>query len=301
MSSTLLVESTAVPQATGTAGRWKATLITPGQGSSGFYSESMLKEFGPIALRKGAKSFVTHNRMENGEPDPFQMWGFLAEDSYYEDGVGLVGEIEVLPSWRARVEEVAPHTALSIYVMGEADSEGNISQLIEDSQNGVDMVVHAGRPGSSLVEKMYETAVSTKRASEQSGDGTKEKNMTEKLEEKLDALTLLISTFISESKIAAEKQAQESAAALAAVKDADTKVAESIAAIESIPADLPDALRESLISKVKSGHTDIAPEIVAAKALFESIKGQVQVQTPGYRFTESAGSTEDYRVGGFVL
>src|SRR5690606_14253944 len=167
----LLIESTTVPTATDT-GRWRAVLITPGKGSYGFYSEALLKEHGPKALRKGAKSFVTHNRLENGEPDPFQMWGFLAEDAYYEEGVGLVGEIEVLPSWREKVAEVAPHTALSVYVSGEIDRDGNVTELSEDGQNGVDLVVYPGRPGSSLVEQLYESA--TKDSVEASADKKKE-------------------------------------------------------------------------------------------------------------------------------
>jgi len=156
--TTVLVESTTIPQATGKAGRWKAVLLTPGKGSSGLHTEAAIRESGPKALRKGAKSFITHNRLENGEPDPFQMWGFLAEDSHYEDGVGLVGEIEVLPSFRDRVAEVAPHTALSVYVSGNVDSDGTITEYLDDPQNGVDLVVYPGRPGSALVEKLYESA-----------------------------------------------------------------------------------------------------------------------------------------------
>src|SRR5690606_34011170 len=159
MATSLLVESTGVPTKSD-SGRWRAVLITPGQGSSGFYSEDMLREYGPLALRKGAKSFVTHNRLENGEPDPFSMWGVLAEDSYYEEGVGLVGEIEVLPSWREKVEEVAPHVALSVYVAGEIDEAGNITKIVPDTQNGVDMVVYPGRDGSGLVEKLREAMAS---------------------------------------------------------------------------------------------------------------------------------------------
>jgi len=37
-------------------GTWRAVLITPGKGSSGIYTESMLKEYGPKAFKKGTHS-----------------------------------------------------------------------------------------------------------------------------------------------------------------------------------------------------------------------------------------------------
>ena len=121
MNKQLLSESTSVPTETDVKGRWSAVFITPGRGTSGEWTEEVLERDGAHALKKGARCFVTHNRLENGEPDPFRMWGVLAEDARYEAGVGLVGEIDVLKSWRERVEEVAPHTALSVYLWSDRD------------------------------------------------------------------------------------------------------------------------------------------------------------------------------------
>ena len=73
--------------------------LTEGQGSSGNWLRETLERDGEAALKKGDRCFVTHNRLENGEPDPVRMWGVLAEDARYEDGK-LVGEIDILPSWR---------------------------------------------------------------------------------------------------------------------------------------------------------------------------------------------------------
>ena len=254
----LLVESTSVPTAT-KEGRWRATLLTPGVGSSGTYSESLLKEFGPAALRKGAKSFVTHNRLENGEPDPFQMWGFLAEDAHYEEGVGLVGEIEVLPSWRDRVSEVAPHTALSIYVMGEADEEGNVISFDEDAQNGVDLVVYPGRPGSGLVEKLYENA--KKDSSEPSVEVKKENEMELKdVKELIEASNKeLVTTLIEALKPSAPAEGEVDFAAVA-----ETVVKES---------DLTPRARARVFESVKNG-MKVEDAIASEKADAEEYKAK---------------------------
>ena len=292
MVKSLLVESTAVPSKTGT-GRWKAVLITPGQGSSGYYSEDVLRTYGPIALRKGAKSFVTHNRHENGEPDPFQMWGFLTEDAHYEEGVGLVGEIEVLPSWRERVEEVAPHVALSVYVAGETDGDGNVISFVEDAQNGVDMVVYPGRPGSSLVEQMLESA---RADSEKLGVTSARKEerkleMEKDVEERFAALETLLNRLVT------EKQAAEAEAAQA---EADEKAIEARldgydAAIDAIEAaELPAEAAKSLREQARKG-VDVTPLIEFAKTVkTEAVKSLQENAGHGGRVitaTEYTGPT----------
>lgn len=267
MTKKLLSESTAVPTKAGN-GRWKSVLITPGQGSSGFYSEDVLREYGPIALRKGAKSFVTHNRTENGEPDPFAMWGFLAEDSYYEDGVGLVGVIEVLPSWRDKVEEVAPHVALSVYVSGEADEAGNVTKFVEDVQNGVDMVAYPGRPGSSLVEQMVENAAQMARESEEptvtsAVEKEKEIKMEKDVEERFAALEALLTSLVTNEQ-AAQAEAAQAEADEKAVEEALASYDAAVDAIEA--AELPADAAKSLRAEARKGK-DVTPLIEFAKVV----------------------------------
>jgi len=134
--------------------RWRAVLAVPGQGSSGFYSEDVLKEYGPKALAPGAKAFIGHD----DERSPKDMIGVYPEGAVYEDGVGLVGDLEVFPHWKEFIETVGPHAGLSIYMMGESDADGNVTKLIPDAMNGVDLVSYPGLEGSGLVEKLYEAA-----------------------------------------------------------------------------------------------------------------------------------------------
>lgn len=186
--------------------RWKAVLAKGNQqGSSGYYSEDVLREYGPQALAPGAKAFINHDAARN----PKDMIGVYPDGAHYEEGVGLVGELEVFPHWKEFVETVGPHAGLSIYMMGESDDEGNITSLIPDRQNGVDLVSYPGLDGSGLVEKLYESAHA---ASEQepgvtSAQEKRNKHMEEEikaLRAQIEALATALTSFITESKTAAE-------------------------------------------------------------------------------------------------
>ena len=158
----LLSESGSAPVKSGN--NWRAVLITPGKGSSGVYTEEMLKTYGPKAFTKGTHSYVDHPRDESDIRSPKNLIGVLAEDARYEEGVGLVAELSIMPHWREFVEAVAPHTGLSIYAMGEGnyndDGEVVVENLIPHTQNSVDLVSYPGRPGSKLADKLYEQAIS---------------------------------------------------------------------------------------------------------------------------------------------
>ena len=160
--SKLLTESGSAPVKSGNL--WRAVLITPGKGSSGIYTERMLRESGPKAFVKGTHSYVDHPRDEGDTRSPKNLIGVLAEDAHYEDGVGLVAELSIMPHWREFVEAVAPHTGLSIYAMGEGDrnEDGDVvvETLMPHVQNSVDLVSYPGRSGSKLAQKLYEAAIS---------------------------------------------------------------------------------------------------------------------------------------------
>ena len=178
----LLSESGSAPVKSGN--NWRAVLITPGKGSSGVYTEEMLKTYGPKAFTKGTHSYVDHPRDESDIRSPKNLIGVLAEDAHYEEGVGLVAELNIMPHWREFVEAVAPHTGLSIYAMGEGnyndDGEVVVENLIPHAQNSVDLVSYPGRPGSKLADKLYEQAISMV---EYDDEDKKKKKLKEELPE----------------------------------------------------------------------------------------------------------------------
>jgi hypothetical protein len=177
----LLTESSSAPQKVGN--KWRAVLITPGKGSSGIYTEETLREFGPQAFVKGTHSYVDHPRSEEDIRSPKNLIGVLAEDARYEDGVGLVAELDIMPHWKEFVEAVAPHTGLSIYAMGEGnyndDGEVVVETLVPHTQNSVDLVSYPGRPGSKLADKLYEQAISMAAESYHDDDKKKKKRKKE--------------------------------------------------------------------------------------------------------------------------
>lgn len=244
--------------------------LTEGQGTSGNWLRETIERDGPAALPKGSRCFVTHNRLENGEPDPFRMWGVLAEDARYDGNGKLVGEIDILPSWVDRVEEVAPHTALSVFLMGESDENGDVTKIHQDVQNGVDMVVHPGRAGSTLVEKLYESASghSEDRPGARQAENKENKLEKEEFEAALKPLADAVAALVSEKKAAEAADAQvkaDQSAVTSAVEAYDAKV-KAIA-----DAGLPEVQAESLRAAAKAGQ-DIAPLIETAKALKDEIE-----------------------------
>jgi hypothetical protein len=305
----ILQESTSLPKATGERGVWRATLLTPGLGSSGNWLDETVRRDGPVALRKGAKCFVTHNRLENGEPDPFRMWATLDSDPWYEEGVGLVSDIRVLNSWIDKVEEVAPHTALSVFLMGESDEYGNITAILPDIQNGVDMVVYPGREGSGLVEKLYESA----RIESQNNPAVKsaEENVETKglslmekdVQEQFDALNAKIDSALSSKQAEAEAQADKDAIATAveeALKNRAEAVKVALKAVEAAKADLLPSQVEALTESALLGE-DVTASIESNKAIATEAKTHFAEANKNEEQERESGRLGENATGGYVL
>ena len=293
MNKKLLSESTSVPTQTGVKGRWSAVFITPGMGSSGEWTEEVLKRDGPHALQKGARCFVTHERYASGEPDPFRMWGVLAEDARYEEGVGLVGEIDVLPSWRDRVEEVAPHTALSVYLWADTDEvTREVTRIYEDITNGVDLVVVPGRENSGLVEKLYESAKPSSEKAAATSAEDKEEGSAAVTKDITDAIAALGAELGAkfEAVLASNKQelqAEVDADAIAEAKKEARATYDAQATALAEAKVLPAA--ESRLKAALIAGEDITDRIAEAKADAEDARALA---------TEGAGAGRNHESGG---
>ena len=279
----LLSESGSAPVKSGN--NWRAVLITPGKGSSGVYTEGMLREFGPQAFTKGTHSYVDHPSNDSDIRSPKNLIGVLAEDAYYEDGIGLVAELSIMPHWKDFVESVAPHTGLSIYAMGEGnyneDGEVVVESLVPHTQNSVDLVSYPGRPGSKLADKLYEAAVamvqeeiSVEENSKDGEEGTvapmasetvtnmKEGNSDMELKELSDQLAELPNLV-----------AAAVAEALAPAVETEEKEEVDVAAIAEalVNADLPEVSRKAVYESLRAG-ADLTEAIENQKAFVESVK-----------------------------
>lgn len=297
----LLHESPAVPLARSGA-FWSATLLTPGQGSSGNYTEAMLSEHARTAFPKGTKNWFMHPESENQQRDPRDQWGVLAEDAEFVPGVGVRAKIQVLPHWQQVVESLgeAGQADLSIWAMGESDKDGNVTSLLADRQNSVDLVGYPGRPGSALTSKMLESARSfgATPPSEASADNPKVGSMEiAELGEAVKALTATVTTFITEQKAAATAVTKSEADATdtaAAVKEALTKYNEQAAAVDA--AELLPSQAKDLKERALRGE-DVALAIESAKAIVTEATARVsETVTKSGGVILAAGSTAGFGV-----
>lgn len=264
MNERILLKETTPVAPVKKGNRWRVIAARPGQGSSGFYSEDLLREQGPVALAPGAQSFINHDYDRN----PKDMIGTFPDGFYWdEDEKALVGELEVFSHWKSFVEEVAPHVGMSLFAAGEVDGDGNVTALFPDRQNGVDLVSRPGLIGSGIAEKLYESAVA---ASDEPGVNAAQerKEMMEKQIEELTALVGTLATKLDSVLSAQVAEAEQSAQ----VEVDEAAVAEALDAFESRVAlinaeeTLLPSQRVSLIAEAKRG-TDIAPLIESAKAV----------------------------------
>src|SRR5690606_22263815 len=153
MSNTLhLKESTAeAPVKKGK--RWRVIVARPGKGSSGTYSEELFRRDAHKIIAPGAQSFINHDSTRN----PKDMIGIFPEAAYFDENEkAVVAELEVFSHWEKFVDEVGPHCGISLYALGEADEDGNVTAIVEDRLNGADLVSRPGLVGSGLAEKLYE-------------------------------------------------------------------------------------------------------------------------------------------------
>lgn len=278
--------------------RWKGVLAVPGQGSSGFYSEEVLKEFGPSAIAPGAKAFIDHDTTRS----PKDMIGVYPDGAMWDEELGaLVGELEVFPHWQDFVEAVGPHAGLSIYMMGETDADGNVVALLPDRMNGVDLVSYPGLVGSGLVEKLYESAKAAL-ATEDSHTDVEDADTvnTEGMDmEKEELLTILegFKAEITAAVIESVKPVEEEVSA----EEETTEVADMAAVAEvAVEAGIPAELRAEIYEAAKGmSHVDALALVEARKNTVDAIRkavsesAKVEAVAPAGRVVEAGTARFD--------
>lgn len=278
MSNTLhLKESTAeAPVKKGK--RWRVIVARPGKGSSGTYSEELFRRDAHKIIAPGAQSFINHDSTRN----PKDMIGVFPEAAYFDEGEkAVVAELEVFSHWEKFVDEVGPHCGISLYALGEADEDGNVTAIVEDRLNGADLVSRPGLVGSGLAEKLYESAIAH---SEEKPSVTvaQESNGDELMEEKLDKLIDLMSSLVAEKKTEDSAKAQVEADEAVA----EARVESFAAAVKAVDeADLFDSQRETILEAAKKG-ADVSALIESAKTVkaeaLEAVKESAEQEgTPG--------------------
>jgi hypothetical protein len=142
-------------------GRFKTLLIRAGWGSSGYYSEAVLKRDGPKAWPVGTRMHLDHQTEQESLERPegsVTDWAseIVTTPAWDPTLKGLVAEVQVFPQWRDLLnEEFAPKVGLSIRAFGKAEygeAEGREGAIITSLDEGisVDWVTRAGAGGRVL-------------------------------------------------------------------------------------------------------------------------------------------------------
>jgi len=143
-------------------------IISPGWGSSGFYSKEMLRRDAPKVYIPATHMHIDHptGNEEKGRPERSlqTLAGVITEKArFLEDGprgAGVYAETRVFSQYRNFLNEMAPFIGISHRALGRAkagEAEGKSGKIIEslDKCLSVDFVTLPGA-GGSLVQ-MYES------------------------------------------------------------------------------------------------------------------------------------------------
>ncbi len=134
-------------------------LISPGWGSSGYYSAEMLERDGPAIYKKNAHMYWNHSKEDNR--DPTELAAVLTEDSVWKadgpKGPGLYAQAKVFSDYATQVAEKGKHIGVSINAYGKAvegTAEGRKGKIIQKltAAESVDFVAKAGRGGEVITE-----------------------------------------------------------------------------------------------------------------------------------------------------
>lgn len=142
-------------------------LISPGWGSSGYYSEDVLKRDGPKVFTKGLHNLIDHPtaQEESARPEGSieKLGSTLIEDAkwlddYKGNGSGLYAKAQVVPTFKETLDAIANNIGTSIRAKGKAkvgEINGKKGAIIEsiDRAMSVDYVTLPGR-GGKVIELM---------------------------------------------------------------------------------------------------------------------------------------------------
>lgn len=263
-----------------TDGTYPVTLITPGLGSSAFYSESVIANDAPKAFPKGTHVYLNHAK---DGPSPDKLLGTLIADTTIAEDGSAKNVFKPLKHWADFVDQVHKHTGLSINARGDGHREVmegrevTVADTIDyHRSNSVDLVSFAGREGSGFSESLFQEAlaaveVPVQTEPSETGNQKKEYKMDQELKERLDALATSMSsvvTLLESATVAPKAPTDDEKAADRAAAVAATRLVES--------AEVPASVKTRLIESINSGNYAVEDEIKSVTALREELKTELK-------------------------
>lgn len=272
MATTYLRESSAeAPKKSGD--RWRVIVAKPGKGSSGTYSEDLFRRDGHKIIPNGGQAFIGHDPERNLK----DLVGIYPEGSRWsEEDKAVIADLEPFSHWKQFVEEVGPHVGVSLYALGEADEDGNVTAILEDAYNGADLVARPGLVGSGVVGKIYESAKAhdSNTANATAALGNERNKMElEDVVKAVEALTAQVAGLVADKKTTEAAEAKVEADATA-VAEALASFKAAVALVDQ--AELLEPQRVAILEAAEKGE-DVAPLIEQAKAIKDAALESVRL------------------------
>jgi hypothetical protein len=247
-------------------------VITPGWGSSGYYSKEVLERDGPKTFPAGTHMYLDHptesENRERPERSVRDLAGaLLAPPAYQEDGKdgpGLYAKAKVLPEYKDTIEALAEHIGVSIRAHGTVEpgeAEGKQGAIVKEMTKGlsVDFVTKAGRGGKVLQLMESLRSNGTLQTHTQTDSGTSQEDDKMELKEAQDKITELTGQLATVTSERDELLAQNGAMKTGLLLGEAKKVARQHIATAELPDVSKDRIVEAVAANppVKDGELDI--------------------------------------------
>lgn len=158
----------ATSSTTSTGARARVTIISPGQGSSGYYSPEVIAEAAELFV-PNTHMYLDHatesERAERGVRSLKDLVGVIESAPTLNHNGALVADVKIMPAWREFVKEAYPYIGVSISASGEIEEseQGRVVKKLTAVES-VDFVTKPGRGGK--INALLEAAVTNQEFSE---------------------------------------------------------------------------------------------------------------------------------------
>lgn len=290
-------------------GTYEVTLLTPGQGTTAYYTEELIERDAPAAFPKGTHVYLDH--LQEGEVRTTQkLVGTLVEDTTIRESDGAaINRLKPFRHWADFVEDIREAVALSINSAGKA-VEGMIEgkkvvlaeSLTPSVMNTVDIVPWGGRQGSGFNESL-QSALNHADEDDQAGDpdaGDENEGTKMELDEaSVTALSLAISKEVGATLA-------EALAPKPTEKDENADRLETVEAVQAVEsAEVPASVKTRLLEGIKDGSLGVdavKAEVAQVVALREEIVAETEAKFNESVIVGAAGAaskTEAPKVSGW--
>lgn len=254
-------------------GSYPVVLISPGQGSSGYYHEEVIREYAPEAFPKGTHVYLDH--LKEGETRSVErLLGTLIEDTVVDESGQAINRFKPLSKHAEWIEEVRGAVGLSVSVRGtgrEDVIDGRKTVVVESLEphvtNTVDLVSYAGRGGRFLESYLEDANQEDNRTrTEPSAGNTEGTEVMELTDEQIGKIATAVVAQLPQAETPSEPQT---------VADPEDRAAAVEATVKVESAEISASLKAKLIEGIKAGDYDVDQRIADDIALREEIRTEL--------------------------